>query len=117
MGRQVLYNRQTAHAVVSHGPRSRETLKVLFSGQAPAAVVAAVNQELLLLDPACQLRETELPGVLCKVAQVVANLVRPGSNGWRLQQIPEILPFHSPLQTARRRSQGQKPNKRQGVSS
>ena len=57
MGRQVLYNRQTAHAAVSHGPRSRETLKQLFPGQAPATVVAAVSQELLHLDPACQLRE------------------------------------------------------------
>ena len=52
--RQVIYDKQTAHAVVSHGPRSRETLKQLFPGQAPATVVAAVNQELLHLDPACQ---------------------------------------------------------------
>eukprot|EP00439_Symbiodinium_sp_Y106_P084343 s712_g25.t1 len=35
---RVLYNRQTAHAAVSHGPRSRETLKQLFPGQAPATV-------------------------------------------------------------------------------
>eukprot|EP00439_Symbiodinium_sp_Y106_P058765 s3299_g8.t1 len=113
--RQVIYDKQTAHAVVSHGPRSRETLKQLFPGQTPATVITAVNQELLNLDPACQLRETELPGVLCKVAQVVANLARPGSNGWRLPQIPKILPFYDPLRTARGR--GQKANKHQSVFS